>query len=108
MNYISTHEELLKLHGRKVSCEIEYKKILDAKICVEYYFIDNIHIHGYNNESLFPRIYICQNKLQGEMTSNLLGYNRSWFISNPKLLYEKNHQSCYKILLEDPQLELDF
>ena len=52
------------LHGTKVTCEIEGKKITDAKISKE-------------GDGSF---YICQNKKEGVTAENKLGYNYSWCI----------------------------
>ena len=51
-------------HGMRVTCEIEGKKITDAKISKE-------------GDGSF---YICQNKKEGVTAENKLGYNYSWCI----------------------------
>lgn len=81
--YITTHEELIKLHGKKVTCKIEGKYIDDAKICVDF----------------FAYVYVCQNKRKGKPTTNYLGYEYSWLLSNNGNPYENNNQQCTEIQL---------
>lgn len=88
---IKTHEELLKLHGRSVTCEIQGEKINDAKICVE----DGV-------------IYVCQNKTYGCYSEDKLGYSYSWNISSNKNNYEEYDRMCKNIeLIEENGENMD-
>ena len=49
-------------HNQKVVCEIDGKKVTDAKISIDKYRTP----------------YICQNEKEGTTTDNLLGYKYSW------------------------------
>ena len=49
-------------HNQKVVCEIDGKKVTDAKISIDKYRTP----------------YICQNEKKGTTTDNLLGYKYSW------------------------------
>lgn len=80
--YITTHEELLKLHGVKVTCKIHDSVIDDAKICVED-----------------DRVYVCQNQRDGCSAKDKLGYDYSWQISRPEVKYENNNEGCANIKL---------
>ena len=80
--YITTHEELLKLHGAKVTCEINSCEIDDAKICVE------------NDE-----VFVCQNKKNGWSARDKLGYKYSWTISSNDDKYETGGSCCKNIRL---------
>lgn len=75
--YITTHEELLKLHGAKVTCKIYDSVIDDAKICVEG---DNV--------------YVCQNVIDGCWAKDKLGYKCSWQISIDKNKYDGHNWNC--------------
>lgn len=69
-----THEQLLKMDGVSVECEIRGIKITDAKIRVE------------NGE-----IFICQNIVMGSGECDYKnGYEYSWFIGNKELKYQYN------------------
>lgn len=74
MKKITTHEELKKLHGRKITCEINGEKIDDAKISV-----DN------QNEHKIERILICQNEISGGHDVKKIesfNYTKAWVISS--------------------------
>ena len=77
---IKTHEELLKLHGKRVACEFEGKKIDDAKICVED-----------------DDVYVCQNEYDGTMAEDMMGYKYSWFTSSEWNSYEDDNAECKNI-----------
>jgi len=57
MKYITKHSELLKLHGRKVSCKLNGKFIDDARISC-----DDKHA------------YLCQNKQDEDLTQEMFEY----------------------------------
>ena len=61
------------IHGTKVTCEIEGKKITDAKISKE-------------GDGSF---YICQNKKEGVTAENKLGYKYSWEIGSESVADSK-------------------
>ena len=91
-NIIKTHEELLKLHGRKVTCNIYsnvkgYKRsITDAKISVD-------------DEG---DVYICQNILEGNNADDKLGYEHSWIISDTSWgKYEDSSRGCTDLMLAE-------
>jgi hypothetical protein len=86
---ITTHEELIKLHGKSVTCEIEGEYIDDAKISVQ----EN------------GRVYICQNEKKGENTDDKLGHEYSWGISYKGVGYEENNRYCTKITLVTKEKE---
>ena len=71
------------LHGTKVTCEIEGKKITDAKISKE----------------TGKRFFICQNEKLGVITGSKLGYDYSWLIDsgNPDDL-RQHHITNLKII----------
>jgi hypothetical protein len=77
-----THEELIKLHGRKGRCKIKGDEVDDMKICVE------------NDE-----VYVCQNVADGQDADDKLGYKYSWCISEPdyNYRYEDDNVSCTDI-----------
>lgn len=81
---IKTHEELLKLHGRKVSCEILGEKIEDAKIAVE----ENM-------------VFVCQNRKDRGEPDDKLGYEYAWWISDVGYEYEYFGRECTNITLID-------
>lgn len=64
LKYITTHEELLSLHGKSVTCKIIGIVIEDGKIAVEN-----------------DRVYICQNKMYYPFTKDRPGYKYSWLCS---------------------------
>lgn len=64
--YITTHEELMKLDGEKVTYYIDGEFIEDAKIRVEG-----------------GEVYVCQNEKKGARARNKLGYEYSWVVSKP-------------------------
>jgi hypothetical protein len=78
--YITTHEELLKLHGKKVTCKIWGDFIDDARISVD----DGI-------------VYVCQNIKMGIYCNNKLGYKYSWYISFKSSKYEDCNNECTEI-----------
>ncbi len=82
--YITTHEELLKLHGKRVTCEIDGEYIDDAKIVVEA-----------------DRIYVCQNKRLGSSPKNKVGYEKGWCISILSRGYEIDNYGVTKIQLKE-------
>jgi len=88
MSYIKTHEELLKLHGKKVSCEIDDTKIKNGKICVEG-----------------DCVFICQNLEDGLVCKDKLGYKYSWLVSRNEGKYEKDSRYCKNIKLIDETSE---
>jgi len=57
-----TKSDLLKLHGRKITCWIAGTYISDAKVCVEG-----------------KRVYICQNFKNGSSCKDKMGYRYSWW-----------------------------
>ena len=67
-----THKELLKLHGKSVTCTIKGQEITDAKISVDE-----------------GRVYVCQNRRCGSPMRNRLGYEYSWKVSTSSDPYEK-------------------
>ena len=80
---IKTHEELLKLHGRKVTCEIKGIKIEDAKIAVEEDYV-----------------FVCQNEKDGLNADDKLGYDYSLPISREDWKYEdRDYRLCTNITL---------
>ena len=95
MKCIETHEDLLKLHNRKVTCRIKREIILDGKIIVE----------GGN-------VFICQNVISGMRAHKKFGYKYSWVISRPeefqKFSRDKKCYDCYGLKLTDGQLEFNF
>ena len=78
--YITTHEELLKLHGAKVTCVLLGSQIDDAKICVNK---DNV--------------YVCQNEKNGASANNTFGYKYSWKISDQECRYGDSDWGCKEI-----------
>jgi len=92
--YISTVEELIKLDGRKVTCQIIDNLITDAKISVDA------------NDNC---VFICHTdpEASGLRAKNMYGYPYSWVISTKTTPYEKNHQECTHIQLveEGPENE---
>lgn len=83
---LTTHEELLKHHGKRVTCEIEGDKIDDAKIAVEG-----------------DEVFICQNVKNGDNANNKLGYYYSWSISDKGDEYKDNNRGCTNIRLVDEE-----
>lgn len=71
--YIKTHEELLKLHGRKVSCKVDGRTVEDARI-----FVDG-----------FKNVFILQNISHNGTTTNKFGYKHSFWTSSDETKYEK-------------------
>lgn len=80
---LTTHEELVKHHGEKVTCEIEGKEITDAVINVEE----------------DRKVYICQNIKDGSSCFNKHGYEYSWLISYPDVKYETAARYCENITI---------
>ena len=107
MKYITTHEELLKLDGKRVECKIDSHYIEDAKIRVEYY---SESVMSFHDSTAYPRIYVCQDICCGEDATDKFEYNYSWVISYVGCEYERNSQDCKNIILkkQNPQLEFDF
>ena len=81
---IKTHEELLKLHGRKVTCKIYGAVIDDAKISVDG-----------------NKVYLCQGDSQGQVANDKLGYQYSWLISCENKKYEDDNWGGTEIELVD-------
>ena len=83
---VNNHEELMKLHGRKCTCTIDGKVIIDAKISVD--LIDR-------------EVFICHNSPCNEGTEapNMLGYSYSWWISSEDDMYKPSN-SCRNIVVE--------
>lgn len=78
-----THAELIKLHGRKITCVIDETVINNAKISV----------------SSDQHVYVCQNLRDGFEAYDKLGYDYSWEISKPLRLYEEWNEKCININL---------
>lgn len=85
--YVTTHEQLLKLNGRKVDCRILGDPIYDARISVNP---DNISV------------FVCHSNPEyiGLGARNKYEYPYSWLISC-KDHYEDNPQGCTHIILID-------
>jgi hypothetical protein len=109
MNEIKSHEQLLKLHGKKVSFKINGMKST-GKISV-----------GTDNEKQFVGctkkaeecVFICHNleELAGFLARDLFNYNKSWLISSDdeKFSNGKNiYFGCKEVYLEEEQLEFQF
>ena len=73
-----THAELVKLHGRKVTCKIDGEYIDDAKISVD--------------KDSSESVYICQNKRSAYQADDLFEYNYSYFISDSIAKFEDYEQ----------------
>jgi hypothetical protein len=84
-----THEQLLGLNGKRVTCKIYDTRITDGKILVD------------------PggRVFVCQNIKWGEQAADLLGYKHSWLISTPILKYEMDKRGCTNIQLLKEQID---
>jgi len=97
-NIIKTHEELLKLHGKKITCYIVSNFIQDARISIEK-----------KAENRGPYVFVCQNVCSGNYTYNKLGFEFSWEISSNLYPYEMYDRDCENIIcLEKYQLEFEF
>ena len=85
--YITTHDELVKLHGRRCTCIIDGTYIENAKIYVD--------------STCYERIYICHNykNLNGDEAPDRLGYSFSWSISKYNDEYEEDNRGCTEILV---------
>ena len=95
--YITTHEELLKLHGKKVTCYYQDIFIEDALI----YVWDNEKTSGKN-------INICHNNTVESISNGMFdktGYKRNPCISSSKegIIYEKDNREYTKIKLKEEQ-----
>ena len=91
--YITTHAELLKLHGRSVTCKIEGNFVDDAKICV-----------GGQGHNITELICICCSisKDMGVFSpTEPLGYKQAIWISMKSLNYENDNRKCIKIKLKE-------
>lgn len=88
---ITTHEQLLKMHGKRITCDIRGKYIDDARISVEE-----------NNN-----IYICQNEIDGISCEETFGYKCSYLISSNNEHYENLIQPCNDIKLVEVDLGLN-
>ncbi len=87
---MSEYEKLLKLHGAKVTCTLSKMEpviIKDGKICVED-----------------DKIYVCQNKKDGHIAADKLGYRYSWQIAC-KDYPDLDHWGCYDLKLVDEELD---
>ena len=93
---VTTHEELMKLHGVSCQCTIKGRRIQDAKISVAKQVEETGET--YNNVAC-----ICHNdiNLSGLIAPNRLGYKYSWCISRDSILkhYEHNNHNCYDIIV---------
>lgn len=88
---ITTHEQLLKMHGKKITCDIDGEHIDDARISVEA---------GY--------VFVCQNIMDGSYGQEKFEYKYSWVISRRNRVYEEDNQGCINIkLAEEEQENLD-
>ena len=85
-----THEQLLEMHGKKITCYIEGEYIDDARISVE-------------KEDY---VYVCQNIKNGTSYIEHLGYQYSWIISANFEPYENYNRECTKIKLVDEDLDI--
>jgi len=89
---IKTHEELIKLHGKKVRCVIAGRSIDDAKISV--------------NPDRGYMVHVCQNLEDGSDAKDKLGYQHSWYISEADSKYEDDRESCENIeLIEEDSID---
>lgn len=86
-DYITTHKELVKLHGESVTCYIHGDFIEDAKISVD--------VNG-------RTVRICQDVQCGNNGGDKLGYKYSWVISfgdYSEKPYEEINGYCTEIKL---------
>jgi hypothetical protein len=91
--YITTHAELLKLHGKSVTCKIDGVYVDDAKICV-----------GGQGHNTTEMICICcsTEKDHGIMSpKELLGYKQAIWISLKCSKYEDNNRKCTELKLKE-------
>lgn len=83
---IKTHEQLLKMHGKRITCGINGRYIDDARISVENEFV-----------------YACQNEENGDLCKEKFDYKYSWNISGPYSHYEEYKHNCFNIKLVEEQ-----
>lgn len=86
---IETHKELLKLHGKKVTCKIQGEYIADAVISV----------------GKAENVYICQNIFDGSDAEDKFGYKHSWAVSREIDPYEDCNRHCTEIELVEEKSE---
>ena len=91
--FITTHKELLKLHGEKITCNIIGVDIKDAKICVGRQGfgadIDNLVCVCHNNEEVVGVAH----------PEKSFGYKNAFWISQECDKYEDDGQGCSSIKL---------
>ena len=83
-----THEELLKLKGKKITCKIHGTFIDDARIQVED-----------------GQVSVCQNVEEGAGCTDNLNYKYGFFISGTCIRYEYNCDDCTDIKLVERTLD---
>ena len=78
---IKTTDELLEMHGERVSCVLDGTEILDGIICVE---------DGW--------IFVCQDLLFGVPPYDFMGKKYGWAIASPDCRYEDTDpQNCSEL-----------
>lgn len=79
-----THEQLLKMHGKRITCDIDGVYIDDARISVNEY----------------DTVFVCQNIKGTNSLTEKFGYKYIWVISRNRDEYEIDNRDCTNIIIE--------